>query len=320
MNNTLTKSADKGTVPINKDIGGTKEKENTAGEKESTGRKDIISGSKNTTAHDRGDKSIETIPEETLSGGRNEGEPEERNTGLPKSTGGSQDKVGSKEPDNNLNTVENKQPGVVKTPDETQGSQDANVDAGKTDVTVAIKDKGQKEKERKEQQVNGNGDPDNVGPNDTKLTSLVDEGGNTLDPFIPEITKNNTVIYDTKDSQKLNNSIGTTEGKRIISTRVNVTQYTMYRAGGEESGKPVNRVTIKEDKADSVEREEKAKEKEKEANLSFTGERLSDEMTNDYPQSSLCVYIYLFLSHRERLPPSASPRTWIPPAGVWSGA
>ena len=302
MNNTLTE-AEKGKDKAketdtdkytDKDISKTKEKgqENTAGEKESVGGGDINTGQENATAVDREDKYTDTIPEKTSSEGRNDGEPEEGNTGSEKPSGGSNDKVDSQGPDNSLNTVEKKEPEVAKPPEkEEEGNQDTNLEIGKTDVTeiVVIKDKGQEEKERKEEQVNGKRDPDKVGPNDTKLRPAITEGDNTVEIFEKEMTKNDTVTYDTKDTKKENNSIDSPEaGRKIIPTRVNITQYTMYRAGGEESGKPKEKPTIHGDNTDEDsaektkeelerEREEKEKEKEKEVNQSFTGKRLIEK-------------------------------------------
>uniref|UniRef100_UPI0037E9035E inactive serine protease PAMR1 n=1 Tax=Semicossyphus pulcher TaxID=241346 RepID=UPI0037E9035E len=285
VNNTLTeaeKDKDKTKeietdVYIDKDISKTKEKdqENTAGEKESGGR-DINTGHRNTTAVDRGDKYTGTIPDITVVEGRNEEEPEERNTGSEKPTGGSKDKEDGEGPDNSLNTVEKKEPEVAKPPVK---KEDTGVDTGKTDITeiVVIKDKGQGEKERKEEQVNGKKDRDKVGPNDTKLRTVISEGENTVEIFELEMTKNNTVIQDRTDTKTDNNTIDTT-GRKIIPTRVNITQYTMYRAGGEESGRQREKPTIKEEKAEKEPAEktkeelekEREKEKEKEANQSFT--------------------------------------------------
>lgn len=326
MNNTLTeaeKDRDKAKetetdIYSDKDISKSKEKgqENTAGEKGSVGEKYINSGHKNTTAVDREDKYTGTVTEKTVSEGRNEGVPDERNTGSEKATGGSKDKVGSKGPDNSVNTVEKKEPEEGKPPEKKQGSQDTNFETGKTDVTeiVPIKDKGQDEKERKEEQVNGKSDPDKVGPNDTKLRTVIGEGENAVETFKLEMTKNNTVIYDTKDTQRENNSIGSPEGNQIFPTGVNITQYTMYRAGGEEIGNPKEKLTIEEDKTekDSAEktkeelereREEKEKEKEKEANLSFTGKRLNDKIKNKYYPLHLGLQLHLLsvpLLHAEK--------------------
>lgn len=300
MNNTLTetekskekaKETEKGKeaeIYSDKDISKTKEKgeENTTGVKESVGGKDINTVHENTTAVNREDKYTGTIPEKTTAEDRNEDELKERNTGSEKPTGGSKDKVDSKDADNSLNTVEKKEPEVVKPPEKKEGSPDTNLDIEKTDIIeiVVKKDKGQEEKERKEEQVNGKRDPDKVGPNDTKLRTVISEGENTVELFELEIMKNNTLKYDAKDKKKDNNTIGSLEPeKTVIPTRVNITQYTMYRAGGEESGKPKEKPTIKEDKTeeDSAEttmelereREEKEKEKEKEVNQSFTGKR-----------------------------------------------
>ncbi|XP_042268809.1 inactive serine protease PAMR1 [Thunnus maccoyii] len=295
VNNTLTeadkdkykaKEEEKETeIYTDKDISKTKEKGqvNTTGEKESVRGKDINTGHGNTTAVNREDKYNGTVPEKTVAEDTNDGKPEERNTGSEKSTEGSKDKVDTKDPDNSLNTVEKKEPEVVMPPEKKKGSTDTNLETGKTDITeiVVIKDKGQEEKERKEEQVNGKKDPGKVGPNDTKFPT-VSEGGNTVEIFELEMTKNNTFTYDVNDMKKENNTIGSPEpGRKIIPTRVNITQYTMYRAGGEESGKPKEKPTIKEGSTEKnsaektkeeldKEREEKEKEKEREVNQSFT--------------------------------------------------
>lgn len=270
-----------------KDISKTKEKgqESTAGEKENVGGKYTNSGHKNATDFDREDKYTGTATEETVSEGRNRGQPDERNTGSDKTTGGSRDHVGSKSPDDSLNTVEKIAPEVGTPPEENQGSQDVNSETGKTDITEihVRKDKGQEEKVRKEEQVNGKRDPDKVGPNDTKLRTVVGVDENTLDTFKQDTPKNNTVVHDTKYTQKENNSIGSAQGKEISPTRLNITQYTMYRAGGEEIGNQKEKLRVKEEQTEkdpaektreelAREAEEKEKEKEKEANLSFTGE------------------------------------------------
>lgn len=280
MNNTLTEgetSKDKA-----KETEKSKEAEiysdkhiNTTKESESVAGKDINTWQKNTTADGKKDKHTDTIPEKTVAGDRNEGE-KEINTGSEKPTEGSKDKVDSKDPDNSLNTV------VVKTPEKKEGSPDTILDTGKTEIVV-IKDKGQEEKERKEEQVNGKRDPDKVGPNDTKQRTIISEAENTLEIFELDMTPNNTVTYDTKVKTKENNTIGSTEPK-LIPTRINITQYTMYRAGGEESGTRKEKPTGGEDKAkDSAERtkdlaemerevkEKEEKDKEKVINQSFTG-------------------------------------------------
>ncbi|KAM7396494.1 hypothetical protein PAMP_019529 [Pampus punctatissimus] len=296
VNNTLTeaekdkdkaKEVEKGKeteIYTHKDISKANKKgQNTTGEKASVGGKDINTGHGNMTALDGEDKHNVTVPEKTVSEDRNDGKPEERNTGSEKTPGDTKDKVDSKSPDNSLNTIENKEPEAVKPPEKKEDSSDTNLETGNTDITetVVIKDKGQEEKERKEEQVNGKRDPDKVGPNDTKMQTAVSEGGNTVEIFKLEMTKNNTVTYS-NDIKKENNSLGGTGmGRKTIPTRVNITQYTMYRAGGEESGKPKEKTTIKEDKTTKgstdktkedvdKEREEKEKEKEKEANQSFT--------------------------------------------------
>lgn len=347
MNNTLTEAEkDKGKAKetekgketdSDKDISKTKAKsqENTTGGNESVGGRDINTGHENTTAVDGENKHTGTIPEKTVPEGRNEGELEERNTGSEKPTGGSKDKVDREGPDNSLNTVEQKKPDVGKPPERKEGSPDTNLEIEKTDITgvVVIKDKGQEGKERKEEQVNGKRDPDKVGPNDTKMRTVIAEGENTVEIFELEMTKNNTIIHDTKDTKKENSTVSSLEpGRKILPTRVNITQYTMYRAGGEE--KPREKPTIKEDKTEKdsaektketleKEREEKEKEKEKEVNQSFTGKGLIQVKCKMISIRFLMVFTLTYCllpSCRKKLPTCLSPLPWLLPADVWGGA
>lgn len=308
MNNTLTKAGkdkDKTTEAKpdtykNQNISQTREKGQgkTAGERERIGGKDTISGHENTTAVGRGNEYTETVPEKTESEGRHDAEPEERNSGSEKATGGSEDRVGSKEPDNSLNAVESQEPELGKTSENTEGSRDTRFGSDKMDTTeIFVKDKGQWEKQRKELQANGKRDPDKVGPNDTKLRAAGGEVENTVEAVKAEVTENSTVTFETKERQTSNNSIGSPDKRRVIPSRVNVTQYTMYRAGGEESGATATNSPKKEDKKEKdptedrreeLEKEDKANEREKEANQSFRGERFGrgGEILNDSSSSS----------------------------------
>lgn len=325
MNNTLTKvekdkekETEKKANPFsNQDTDQTTEEgqENTAGQREHLEGRETISGHQNTTAVSTGEKYTGARPEKPESEGRHEGESEERNSGSGKATGGGEDGAGGKEPDNSLNTVERQEPELGKTPENTQGSRDTSFGSDKTDTTgiSVTKDKGQWEKEKKELQVNGKRDPDKVGPNDTKLRAADGKGENTVEAFNLDRTENGTVTIETKERQKSNNS--SPDGRRAVTGRVNVTQYTMYRAGGEESGSTVRTSPRKEDKTED--REEKAKERENEANLSFTGKRLRGE--NVKRPLSPPIFI-LCLPRRERLPPSASPLPRLPPGDARGGA
>lgn len=272
MNNTLTepekKSEDnKGTETDehdDKDISRVEEEgqEGTAGGK----KEDANPGRENATAFNREDK--HTATEETVSEGKN--------------TGGSTDQVGSRGPDDGLNTVEEMEPEVEESPKRNQGGPDVKPETNITEIHIR-KDKGQEEKLKKEEQVNGKKGPDKVGPNDTKLRAVVSEEENTADVFKQDTAENRTVVHDTKHTQNQNNSTGFTRRGEIDLTRLNVTQYTLYRAGGEASRtqKEKQEMTEEEEeetKKDSAEEtllreaEEKKKEEEKEANLSFTGE------------------------------------------------
>lgn len=289
MNNTLTepekKSEDNKGKDTDKhgdkDISRTEEKghEGAAGGK----TEDANSGNKNATAFDREDK--HTATEETVSEGGNKGESDDSG----KTTGGSTDQVGGRGPDDGLNTVEELEPEVGEPPERNQSGHDV-----KTNVTEIYvkKDKGQEDKLRKEEQVNGKRDPDKVGPNDTKLRAAVSEDENTADVFKQDTAKNRTVVHDTKYTQKQNNSTSPTGGGEIDLTRLNVTQYTLYRARGGTSGNQKEKQEVTEEEQtekDSAEEtdeallreaeEKKKKEQEKEANLSFTGESLTRQQS-----------------------------------------
>ncbi|XP_072241635.1 inactive serine protease PAMR1 [Leuresthes tenuis] len=257
-----------------------KDQENTPKENESSGKKDINSGLQNTTAVDREDKYTGIIPGKTVAEGREDGE---KNIGSEKPTDDTKDKMDSKGPDNSLNTVEEREPEATKPPEKKSGSSDEELEKENTDTTqiVVTKDKGQIEKEKKEEQVNGKRDQEKVGPNDTKLRTVISEGENTVEIFELEMTHNNTGTQDSKEIKKENNTIESpSPGRKTIPTRVNVTQHTLYRAV-EENGKPKDKSSIRKDeterdpseKAKELERakEEKAKEKEREINQSFTG-------------------------------------------------
>lgn len=287
MNNTITEAGKdqnktteaKPDTYSNQNISQTKEKgqEKTAGERKHVGGKDTISGHENTTAVGRGDKYTGTVPEKTESESRHEGESEERNSASGKATAGSENRVSSKEPDNSLNAVEPQEPELGKTSGKTQDSRDTSFGSDKMQTETSVtKDKGQWEKERKELQVNGKRDPDNVGPNDTKLRVTGGEVENMVEAFAA-VTENNTVTFETKERQAVNKSIGSPDERRVIPARLNVTQYTMYRAGSEESAgtarkSPKNDRDPAEDRRQELEKEDKAKEREKEANQSFRGE------------------------------------------------
>ncbi|KAM3610056.1 uncharacterized protein V6R79_024531 [Siganus canaliculatus] len=347
VNNTLTEETGKDKEKAkdtktdtysDKDISKTTEKghENTAGEKENIGGKDMTSEHQNTTAVDREEKYTDTIPEKTVSEGRDGEEPEERNTDSEKPAGGSKDNVDIKGPDDSLNTVEKKEPEPEKSPEEKESSLDTDLETGKTDITeiVVIKDKGQEESERKEQQVNGKKDPDKVGPNDTKLRTVIAQGENTVDVFEVEMTENKTVVHYKNETKTANNSIGSSDlEKKIIPSKVNITQYTMYRAGNEESGKAEEEIKIKEDKTDKVptektteelesERKEKEKEKEREANQSFNEKSCPPlpRLYHGYHQRVLGVEpetVAFFCNHSYGL--SGDAQRSCQPDGTWSG-
>ncbi|KAM9853916.1 inactive serine protease PAMR1 [Aulostomus maculatus] len=340
VNNTLTeaendKDKEKGKekeIHSDKDIK-TKERgqENKNQEKENTGGKDINTEQSNRTIVDKGDRYTGTIPEKTGSEDTNEEKPEERNNVLEKPTEGSIDKVDSKGPDNSLNTVEKKEPEVAKTPEKTEGSSDQSMNTGKRDRTeiVEIKDKGQEEKQRKEEQVNGKRDPDKVGPNDTKMRTVISEGGNTVEIFKLEMTKNNTVTDDTNDKKREN--MTSRPERKTVPSRVNITQFTLYMAGSEESVPPKESPTVQEDKIEKVStektketlaREVAEKEKEKEVNQSFDEKSCPPvpHLYHGYHQLVVGVEpetVEFFCNHSYAL--SGDTRRICQPDGTWSG-
>lgn len=232
------------------------------------------------------DKYAGTTPENAVDKGRDEGDLEGRSTG---SNEPREDRKNEVDPDNNPNTVEEVEPEATKPPEEKDGSSDSNLGKGQTNITVTVvrKDKGQEEKERKEEQVNGKRDPDKFGPNETKLKTAVPDGGNTVEIFELDMTKNNTVTQESKDTNKENNnSVSPTSGRKVFPTRVNVTQYTLYRAE-EETGKSKENTSVKKfetggeswEKTREMEtkKEEEEKEQERGINQSFLGKRFMEK-------------------------------------------
>ncbi|KAK7891585.1 hypothetical protein WMY93_023548 [Mugilogobius chulae] len=83
---------------------------------------------------------------------------------------------------------------------------------------------------------------------------------------------NVTVVLDIKDIKVQNNTISADPVRKVLPTRVNITQFTLYRStGAEGSGKPKETKTGREEKA-SVGKtaEERQKEREREPNQSIS--------------------------------------------------
>ncbi|KAM3869984.1 inactive serine protease PAMR1 [Diretmus argenteus] len=327
---------DKGPVTeSDKDINKVKGQENTTGGKESGGVEDKETVHMNTTAVDSKDKHIETVLEKTQEEGMDKADAGGRNTGSEKPRGGSQDKLGSKDTDSSLNTVEKIDSEVVKPPERTT---EKDVRLGK-DVTQEIgeKDKERDEKERKDKQVDKRTDPDKVGPNDTKLRTVAPEQENTVEIFELPKSENNTNVFDTNAIDRGNNTIGSPElVKEIIPTRVNTTQYTTYSAGGEESEKALEKTTIKGETGKDLdekpteeleqekgkEGEETEKEKEKEGNQSITEKRCPSlaRLYHGYHQPVSGVEpetVEFFCNHSYAL--SGDAHRVCQPDGTWSG-
>lgn len=293
MNNTLIETEDKHII---KDLDQAKDisdntktnktreddQENTTGGNESIDGEDIATSHENATAVDEDDKRTTATEEKSVGEDRDEGEPEERTSSSEKPTASSRDTEKGQDAENSLNTVEEKEHEGTKQPNTNTDTD--NEDKDITDPVVV--NKGQEEEERKEKQVNGKKDRDKVGPNDTKVTRVTSEAENTVEIFQIEISKNSTVSHTVKELQPENNTIGSSDTeKKSIPTKLNITQYTLYRAGGEEPERAKEKTTVKDEKTAGTtaekakdtgkekENEEKKKEKEKEKNQSFTGKR-----------------------------------------------
>nr|XP_057931994.1 inactive serine protease PAMR1-like [Doryrhamphus excisus] len=320
VNNTLTQAEKEG-----KDTGRETGKDK---DKEIHGDKDVSKDSKsvekesdhrNTTAED---KDTGNLPGKTGAEDQNQ---EEKNNGLKKTTSSSEDQVGSTGPVNGQDTVENKEPEIVKP----GKKDDSHSPKSETDITeiVAIKDKGQGEKERKEEQVNGKKDSGKVGPNDTKLRTVISEEMNTVDIFERGRAKNNTVTDGNNDIKNHNNTRGFPE-RKIIPSRVNITQYTLYRAGGEEDGKPKEKPIIEEEKNPTEKPKEKLdvdqeeNEQWKDINQSFT-DRMCPPPPRLYHGYHIMVpgakpeTVQFFCNHSYALSGDAQWR--CQPNGTWSG-
>uniref|UniRef100_A0A3Q2T3U7 Inactive serine protease PAMR1 n=1 Tax=Fundulus heteroclitus TaxID=8078 RepID=A0A3Q2T3U7_FUNHE len=340
VNNTLTEKdknkaqeADTGKgidIESDKEISKTKElpQQNTT-EEENAGREDIHPGRENTTSVDTEDKSTGTVPESTVDKGKDDGDLEETNAGSEKPFEDRKNEVDTKSTDSTLNTVEEKEPEAPNNPPKKkEDSSDTEPDKRKTNTTETVvrKEKGQEEKERKEEQVNGKKDPDKFGPNDTKLKATGSEGDTTVEIFELETTKNSTSAQDSKDARKENNTTGSpTTVKKIHPPRVNVTQYTLYRASG-ENGKTKEKSD--ETEIDSIEtnneldRKREEKEKDKESNQSLTEKRCPSlpRLYNGFhqvvPETELETVEFM-CNHSYAL--SGDKRRACQPDGSWSG-
>ncbi|XP_072291385.1 inactive serine protease PAMR1-like isoform X2 [Eucyclogobius newberryi] len=154
-------------------------------------------------------------------------------------------------------------------PDQTHGSPQP-TGGTKTEIIV-IKDKGQEEKEHKEEQVNGKKEREKPGPNDTKMRRVISEVENILEISDLEIIN---VTAGVKDSKVQNNTISADPVRKVLPTRINITQFTMYRGTGTEgSGKAKENKTGKDEKASAGKTaEERQKDRDREKNLSMDGD------------------------------------------------
>ncbi|KAK5607888.1 hypothetical protein CRENBAI_009415 [Crenichthys baileyi] len=299
-------------------------------EKENAGWEDIYSGGENTSV-DTKDKYTGTIPENTVDKGKDEEDLEETSTGSEKPNKDKKNEVETKSTDNRVNTVEEKDPESPKPPKKKEDSLDPELEKGKINTTEILvrKDKGQDEKERKEEQVNGKKDSDKFGPNDTKFKTIVSEGDTTMKIFEPDRTKNSTSTQDSKEAKKENNTTGSPTVRKIDPSRVNVTQYTLYRANGENTKmKEKSDKTKDENGKDSIEktkeleRKREENEKDKEINQSLKEKRCPSlpRLLNGYhqvvPELELETVEFM-CNHSYAL--SGDKRRTCQPNGTWSG-
>lgn len=286
MNNTLTESEKEKTeekeiyIYSDKDLREEVEtnQPNSTQEEENVGEKDT--GPDHTTTIDNEENNTAVVPKKNDTEDGFEGEFDGRNTETGKPNEDGKSKF-DKDPGNDLNTVDEKVPAAPVPPKPKEDSSDLNTQQEK-DITkiVVIKDKGQAEKERKDEQVNGKRDPAKFGPNDTKLRTVLSEGENTVESFELEMMKNST--QESRNKEKENNTIGSPiPGRKLIPSRVNVTQFTLYRAGEDSHGVVVvqNGLSEKEstETAKELEKDEKEKETERDVNQSLTGEKGNQE-------------------------------------------
>uniref|UniRef100_A0A3P9MKL3 Inactive serine protease PAMR1 n=1 Tax=Oryzias latipes TaxID=8090 RepID=A0A3P9MKL3_ORYLA len=279
VNNTLTESEKEKTkekeiyIYSDKDLREEVEtnQPNSTQEEENVGEKD--SGPDHTTTIDNEENNTAVVPKKNDTEDGFEGEFDGRNTETGKPNEGGKSKF-DKDPENDLYTVDEKVPAAPMPPKPKEDSSDLDTQQEK-DITkiVVIKDKGQAEMERKDEQVNGKRDPAKFGPNDTKLRTVLSEGENTVESFELEMMKNST--QGSRNKEKENNTIGSPiPGRKLIPSRVNVTQFTLYRAGEDSHGVVVvqNGLSEKEstETAKELEKDEKEKETERDVNQSFT--------------------------------------------------
>ncbi|XP_007545538.1 inactive serine protease PAMR1 [Poecilia formosa] len=301
-------------------------------EKGSAGREDIYSWVENTTSVDTEDKYTKTVPENTVDKGKEEGDSDETNTGSERPSEDKKNEVDPKSTDSRLNTVEKKEPEGPKPPEKKEERSDPEPEKGKANTTEIVpkKDKGQEGKERKEEQINGKRDPDQFGPNDTKLKTNVSEGDTTVETFELDSTKNSTNSQAPKDAKKENNTTGSpTTVRKIDPSRINVTQYTLYRANGENGKTKENSLNTKDEtvkdsleKTKELERKKEEREKDKEANQSQTERRCPPlpRLYNGYHQvvPGLDLETMEFMcNHSYAL--SGDKRRTCQPDGTWSG-
>ncbi|XP_040019442.2 inactive serine protease PAMR1 [Gasterosteus aculeatus] len=307
-----------GTPPLCTQVNDTLTEEDKDRDREkNTGRRNGTDGEKHfSKTKEKGHKNI-TGENDSVGGGEISTEHDN------KTAVDSRDKVDSEGTNNSLNTVKMKEPSTGKPPEKNKGSPDTNFETEKTDITeiVVIKDKGQEEKERKEEQVNGKRGSNKVGPNDTKVgTNIIAEGDDAAKGVELEMTKNHTVIRDTKDTQNENNTKGSAEpGKKILPTGVNITQ---YRAGSEENGKAKDKKDPAEKSRHEVEGDSGNKEKENEVNESFTGKScpLLSRLYHGFHQPVPGLEpetVEFFCNHSYAI--SGEARRTCQPNGTWSG-
>uniref|UniRef100_A0A8C7XM44 Inactive serine protease PAMR1 n=1 Tax=Oryzias sinensis TaxID=183150 RepID=A0A8C7XM44_9TELE len=279
VNNTLTESEKEKTkereiyIYSDKDLREEVEtnQPNSTQEEESVGEKDT--GPDHTTTIDNEENNTAEVPKKNDTEDGFEGEFDGRNTETGKPNEGGKGKF-DKDPENDLNTVDEKVPAAPMPPKPKEDSSDLDTQQEK-DITkiLVIKDKGQAEKERKDEQWNGKRDPAKFGPNDTKLRAVLSEGENTVESLELEMMKNST--QESRNKEKENNTIGSPlPGRKLTPSRVNVTQFTLYRAGEDSHGVIVvqNGLSEKEstETAKELEKDEKEKETERDVNQSFT--------------------------------------------------
>ncbi|KAM6961112.1 inactive serine protease PAMR1 [Aplochiton taeniatus] len=270
-------------------------------------------GHRNTTA-DGGDKHADTRPGGKAGGSTERTGGEETDAASEIPAGGSEDKVDTATTDNSLNKVDaevDKPPKTTSEQDgrpDTEAGRDVIQEIGKTTDTteiVVVKEKGRAEVEKKEEQVDESEGPDRIGPNDTKLKAGEQE--NTVELVELKPARNLTDAFDTNDIERAANTTAFKEPEKVSApSRSNATRYTLYRAGGKDSGRPTEKTWVKKTHDGSVAKQEEEQaggDLEKENKEDSEDERGTENQSISEKERKSCPPVpRLYHGYHQRLP------------------